>query len=65
MSMKVSFSTLACPDWTMRQIIAMAAGERYDGIELRFVEAKTHFGSCRSSQGRNWHPQNVHWRITL
>jgi sugar phosphate isomerase/epimerase len=40
MSMKVSFSTLACPDWTMPQIIAMAAGEGYDGIELRFVQGE-------------------------
>ncbi len=36
--MKLSFSTLACPDWTMPQIIAMASSARYDGIELRFVE---------------------------
>jgi len=40
MSMKVSFSTLACPDWTMPQIIAMAAAELYDGIELRFVQGE-------------------------
>lgn len=40
MSMKVSFSTLACPDWPMHQIIAMAATERYDGIELRFVQGE-------------------------
>ena len=40
MSMRVSFSTLACPDWTMSQIIAMAAGEGYDGIELRFVQGE-------------------------
>jgi sugar phosphate isomerase/epimerase len=38
MSIKASFSTLACPDWTMPQIIAMAAAEHYDGIELRFVQ---------------------------
>ncbi len=38
--MKVSFSTLACPDWTMPQIIAMAVRERYDGIELRFVQGE-------------------------
>jgi sugar phosphate isomerase/epimerase len=38
--MKVSFSTLACPDWTMPQIIAMAAAERYDGVELRFVQGE-------------------------
>ena len=40
MSMKLSFSTLACPDWTMPQIIAMAASAGYDGIELRFVEGE-------------------------
>ena len=36
--MKLSFSTLACPDWTMPQIISMASAAGYDGIELRFVE---------------------------
>ncbi len=35
--MKLSFSTLACPDWTMSQIIAAASASEYDGIELRFV----------------------------
>jgi hypothetical protein len=38
--MKLSFSTLACPYWTMPQVIAMAAEARYDGIELRFVEGE-------------------------
>ncbi|HEY6765774.1 MAG TPA: sugar phosphate isomerase/epimerase family protein [Candidatus Sulfotelmatobacter sp.] len=38
--MRVSFSTLACPDWTMPQIIAMATRECYDGIELRFVQGE-------------------------
>jgi len=38
--MKISFSTLACPDWTMPQIIQMASDARYDGIELRFVEGE-------------------------
>ena len=38
--MKLSFSTLACPDWTMPQIIAMAAGHGYNGIELRFVQGE-------------------------
>jgi sugar phosphate isomerase/epimerase len=40
MSMKTSFSTLACPDWTMAQIVAMATDEKYDGIELRFVQGE-------------------------
>ena len=38
--MRVSFSTLACPDWTMSQIIAAAAREAYDGVELRFVQGE-------------------------
>jgi sugar phosphate isomerase/epimerase len=38
--MRVSFSTLACPDWTMPQIIAIAAAGGYDGIELRFVQGE-------------------------
>jgi len=35
---KTSFSTLACPDWTIAQAIAIASSSKYDGIELRFVE---------------------------
>ena len=38
--MKISFSTLACPDWSMPQIIQLAANAGYDGIELRFVEGE-------------------------
>jgi sugar phosphate isomerase/epimerase len=36
--MKISFSTLACPDWKLPQIVAIASAAGYDGIELRFVE---------------------------
>ena len=36
--MKLSFSTLACPDWTLPRIMAIASTARYDGVELRFVE---------------------------
>ncbi|MGH9495424.1 MAG: sugar phosphate isomerase/epimerase family protein [Candidatus Sulfotelmatobacter sp.] len=38
--MKISFSTLACPLWTMPQIVKMAADAGYDGIEVRFVEGE-------------------------
>ena len=38
--MKISFSTLACPEWTMPQIVKMAADAGYDGIELRFVQGE-------------------------
>jgi len=40
MSMRLSFSTLACPDRTMPQIIAIAVGKGYDGVELRFVQGE-------------------------
>jgi sugar phosphate isomerase/epimerase len=38
MTVKLSFSTLACPDWTMQQTISIASAAAYDGIELRFIE---------------------------
>jgi sugar phosphate isomerase/epimerase len=50
--MKVSFSTLACPDWKMLQIIAMAAAERYDGIELRFVQGEDSLWKLPAFSGR-------------
>ena len=37
--MNICFSTLACPGWSIPQIIKMAAETGYDGIELRFVPA--------------------------
>jgi sugar phosphate isomerase/epimerase len=36
--MKLSFSTLACPSWTLDAVIDAAARLGYDGIELRFLE---------------------------
>ena len=38
--MNLAFSTLACPDWSMPQIIEVAARVGYDGIELRFVQGE-------------------------
>ena len=35
--MKTSFSTLACPDWNLSQILAAAQNYGYDGVELRVV----------------------------
>ncbi len=36
--MKLSFSTLGCPDWDIDQIVKCAAENRYDGVELRGYE---------------------------
>jgi sugar phosphate isomerase/epimerase len=33
--MKLSFTTLGCPDWTLRQIVENAAQMRYDGVDFR------------------------------
>ncbi|NLK39758.1 MAG: sugar phosphate isomerase/epimerase [Clostridiales bacterium] len=35
--MKLSFSTLGCPDWTLNEIIAIASDLGYDGVEIRGV----------------------------
>ena len=36
--MKLSFSTLGCPQYNIDAIVAMAADNGYDGVELRAVE---------------------------
>ena len=36
-SLKLSFSTLGCPDWTFDKIIAFAADHAYSGIEVRGI----------------------------
>jgi len=34
---KTSFSTLACPDWTLKQALQAAVSYGYDGVELRIL----------------------------
>ncbi len=36
--MKISFSTLGCPEWSWEEIIATAKDFEYDGIEIRGIE---------------------------
>lgn len=33
--MKLAFSTVACPEWTMDQVVSFASSSEFDGIELR------------------------------
>lgn len=35
--MKTSFSTLACPDWNLSEVLAAAENYGYDGVELRVI----------------------------
>jgi len=38
--MKIAFSTLGCPEWTLDEIIAAAKRDEYDGIEFRGLLAE-------------------------
>lgn len=39
--MLLSFSTLACPDWSWREVIERGAEYGYDGVEVRMIERDT------------------------
>lgn len=41
--MKLSFSTLGCPDWNLKQIAQNAKAFGYDGVELRTDKDRNHF----------------------
>jgi sugar phosphate isomerase/epimerase len=49
--MKISFSTLACPNWTLAQVIEIAKAAAYDGIELRFLENEDALWKLPAFQG--------------
>src|ERR1043166_10207761 len=36
--LKLSFSTLGCPDWPFEKIVSFAAANNYDGIEFRGIQ---------------------------
>ena len=39
-SVKIAFSTLACPAWSLRQVVEAAREYGYDGVELRLVDGE-------------------------
>ena len=49
--MKVSFSTLACPTWTLPQVIEIAVSSGYEGVELRFLEGEDSLWRLPALQG--------------
>jgi len=53
--MKISFSTLACPNWTLTQAVELAVSSSYDGLELRFLEAEDSLWKLPAFQGRELH----------
>ena len=38
--MKLAFSTLACPRWSLDEVVAAAKRYRYDGVELRLLDGR-------------------------
>jgi sugar phosphate isomerase/epimerase len=53
--MKISFSTLACPDWTLTQAVELAVRNSYVGLELRFLEGEDSIWKLPCFQGRELH----------
>jgi hypothetical protein len=49
--MQICFSTLACPTWTLSQVIEIAVSSEYQGIELRFLEGEDSLWRLPSFQG--------------
>ena len=47
--MKLSFTTLGCPDWTLEQIAQNAKAYGYDGVELRTQTDNNHFSPDASA----------------
>jgi sugar phosphate isomerase/epimerase len=52
--MKISFTTLACPDWNWEKVLAEASRLGYDGIELRIVD-----GEMNLSRAKPFLPENM------
>jgi sugar phosphate isomerase/epimerase len=49
--MKMCFSTLACPSWTLDQAVDIAVSCGYDAIELRFLEEEDSLWKLPTFQG--------------
>lgn len=50
--MKICFSTLACPNWTLPQVVELAARRGYEGLELRFLEEEDSLWKLAAFQGK-------------
>lgn len=45
-NLRLSFSTLGCPDWSFQQIVDFAAQHGYSGIELRGIQRQMDLTQC-------------------
>jgi sugar phosphate isomerase/epimerase len=44
--LRISFSTLACPDWTWSQIAEAGGANGFDGVEIRMLGGETDLLAC-------------------
>jgi sugar phosphate isomerase/epimerase len=49
----LSFSTLGCPEWTMKQIVDFAAQHQYQGIEVRGILKQLDLTQCTEFKKEN------------
>src|SRR5262249_35237097 len=49
--MEISFSSLACPGWTLDEVVKIAAESGFQGIELRFLEGEDSLWKLPRFQG--------------
>ena len=45
--LKLSFSTLGCPDWSFEKIVQFGAANGYSGIELRGIQRQMDLTKCK------------------
>jgi len=57
----LSFSTLGCPDWSFQQIVAFAAANKYDGLELRGLQRELDLPKCTEFNSQ----QNIKTTVAL
>lgn len=51
--MKISFSTLGCPDWTFNEILATAKDLSYDGVEIRGIRNEMYVPRIKNFSEKN------------
>ena len=51
--LKLSFSTLGCPDWTFEKIAGFAAENGYSGIEVRGIQRQMDLTKCKEFASDN------------
>jgi sugar phosphate isomerase/epimerase len=53
LTMKISFTTLSCPDWSFEKILSEAVRLGYDGIEIRGVEGEMYLPKAKPFLSEN------------